>query len=156
MLRYRKDIKGRRNSDNWATPLLLYRQLSYEFRFTFDPCPLCAPFDGLKMDWIGSIFINPPYSNIPPFIEKGLSELTKGNAQLLVYLIPIRSDVRYWHELILPNLSELRFIRGRLHFNESKAAAPCPVVLVVFRKDDHTMKLTSYEVASDKTAHPQN
>lgn len=81
-----------------------------------------------------NIYINPPYSNIEPFIRKGLDEIKVGRANKCVYLIPIRSDTKYWHDLVLKYAYEIRFVKGRLNFNESKSPAPFPCVLVIFDK----------------------
>lgn len=132
MIRFNKEIQGTRNSDDYATPIKFYDKINKEFNFDYDPCPLKSDFDGLKTEWIGNIYINPPYSKIKPFIEKGISEINKGNAKFCVFLIPIRSDTAYWHDLIIPNAKEIRYIRGRLNFNESKTPAPFPCVLVIF------------------------
>lgn len=132
MLRFIKEIQGTRDSDNYATPHVFYEKVNKEFIFDFDPCPLRATFNGLETEWIGNIYCNPPYSNIKPFIEKGIKEIKIGNAKKVVYLIPIRSDTGYWHDLIIPNAKEIRYIRGRLNFNDSKSPAPFPVVLVIF------------------------
>ena len=78
------------------------------------------------------VYINPPYSGIEPFITKGIEEIKKGNAKELVYLIPIRSDTKYWNNLIMNYAKEIRFVKGRLNFNEMKSPAPFPCVLVVF------------------------
>lgn len=50
-------------------------------------------------------------------------------------LIPARTDTKYFHEYIYKR-HEIRFIRGRLHFNESKAGAPFPSMVVVMRPSD--------------------
>ena len=47
-------------------------------------------------------------------------------------LIPARTDTKYFHNYIL-NRTEVRFIKGRLKFGESKNSAPFPSMLVVFR-----------------------
>ena len=132
MIRFIKSIKGTRDSDNYATPRVFYDKLNEEFAFNFDPCPLRSETDGLLLDWKGNIYVNPPYSNIEPFIKKGIQEIQKGNATNVVYLIPPRSDTKYWHESVMPFASEIRFVKGRLNFNESKSPAPFPVVLIVF------------------------
>lgn len=54
---------------------------------------------------------------------------------LVVMLIPARTDTAYFHDYIYKK-HEIRFIRGRLHFNESKAAAPFPSMIVVMRPSD--------------------
>ena len=135
MIRFNKEIQGTRESDHYATPKKFYKKLNKEFDFDYDPCPLRSEVDGILTKWEGNIYINPPYSNIEPFISKGIEELRKGNADKLVYLIPIRSDTKYWHNLIMPYAYEIRFIKGRLNFNESKSPAPFPCVLVIFNKN---------------------
>lgn len=135
MIRFDKNIQGTRDSDNYATPKKFYDQINAEYNFTFDPCPYKHDFtlwNGLECDWNGSIYCNPPYSSIEPFVEKGIAEIQKGNAKKIVYLIPVRSDTKYWHNLIMKFASEIIFVQGRLNFNESKSPAPFPCVLIVF------------------------
>lgn len=143
-LRFIKEIQGTRDSDNYATPKLFYDKLNSEFNFDFDPCPFKSDFDGLVIDWIGNIYINPPYSNIEPFIKKGIYEIKKGNAKKCVYLIPVRSDTKYWHNLIMKYSDEIRFVKSRLNFNESKSPAPFPCVVVVFDELNGNPKCYSY------------
>ena len=137
MIRFSKEIQGTRDSDNYATPIKFYNKLNQEFKFDYDPCPFKSEFNGLETEWNGNIYINPPYSGIEPFIKKGIEELKKGNAKKCVYLIPIRSDTKYWHDLVMKYAKEIRFVKGRLNFNESKSPAPFPCVLVIF---DHYLK----------------
>ena len=47
-------------------------------------------------------------------------------------LIPARTDTKYFHDYIL-NRSEVRFLKGRLKFGDSKKSAPFPSMVVVFR-----------------------
>jgi len=119
-----------RKSDNWATPKEFYKKLDQEFNFTLDPCPLSPIFDGLKIDWSGRVFVNPPYSNQRAFFEKAIQELDKGNIELAVFLLPARTDTRFFHDLIY-NKYEIRFIKGRLKFNDSCNSAPFPSMLVI-------------------------
>jgi len=48
-----KNRDGLVTSDHWETPKWLYEKLNDEFGFDFDPCPLNADFDGLKVEWGG-------------------------------------------------------------------------------------------------------
>jgi site-specific DNA-methyltransferase (adenine-specific) len=127
------NIKGcfLHNSDEWATPSAFYNELDKEFNFDCDPCPLGA-CEAFFIPWGKRVYINPPYSDIRRFLEKGLMELRAGRSELLVYLIPARTDTRWFHELILPYHNEIRFIKGRLHFNE-KGPAPFPSMIVIFK-----------------------
>ena len=135
MIRFIKAIQGTRDSDNYATPQKFYKKIDSEFAFDFDPCPLRSEIDGLIIEWYGNIYINPPYSNIEPFLQKAITELKEGRANKCVFLIPIRCDTKYWHNTIMKYASEIRFIKSRLNFNESKSPAPFPCVLIVFDKE---------------------
>lgn len=132
-------------SDNWATPKELYDDLNNEFDFDFDPCPFNSTFDGLNTEWKKSNFINPPYSNIVGFLEKGHDEIKNGNAKTLVYLIPVRTDTKWFHNYVYPYFkreckpyADIRFIKGRVRFENGtgvKNSAPFPSMLVVFGVD---------------------
>lgn len=119
-------------SDDWATPKGIYRQLNDEFQFDFDPCPLK---DNLAFvsEWGKRCFVNPPYSDIRRFLEKALAEIEGGRTEVAVFLIPSRTDTKWWHELVMPNASDIRFIKGRLKFNDSKNPAPFPSCIVILK-----------------------
>jgi len=131
--------------DNWGTPTELYNELNKEFGFDFDPCPLDSTFDGLLTAWKGSIFINPPYSNITGFLIKGHEEIKSNNAHTLVYLIPVRTDTQWFHNYVYPYfkkelkpVAEIRFIKGRVKFSNGldiNNSAPFPSMLVIFRTE---------------------
>lgn len=130
-------------TNEWATPLALFQELDKEFGFTLDPCATpqnakCKKFytledDGLTRDWGGQkVFCNPPYGReIGRWVEKCYREAKRG--ALVVALIPARTDTRYFHEFIWKKAKEIRFLRGRLHFNESKQAAPFPSMIVIWK-----------------------
>lgn len=117
-------------SDNWKTPIDVYNKLNEEFNFDFDPCPLNdnPDFDGLSVEWGNSNFINPPYSNISAWCKKAYEESLKGKT--CVMLIPSRTDTRYWHDYIM-KAKEIRFIKGRLKFGDSKNSAPFPSAIII-------------------------
>ena len=78
------------------------------------------------------VFCNPPYGRaIPAWVRKCYEESRKPNT-LVVMLIPARTDTSYFHDYIYHRAREIRFLRGRLHFNESKNAAPFPSMIIVF------------------------
>ena len=122
---------------DWATPPKIYAALNAEFQFTLDPCGLgCegglfGERDGLlHVPWAGErVFCNPPYG--PP-ITDWLQRATE--AELAVYLLPVRTDTRWFHRYVLPTAAEIRFIRGRLKFGDAKNTAPFPSMIVVFRR----------------------
>ncbi len=106
------------HSDDWATPKYLYDELNNEFGFTFDPCPLGgeAEFDGLNIEWGDKNFVNPPYSRKlkDAFVKKAVEQAKKG--KLCVLLLPVSTSTVLFHDVILPNARDIRFLRGRVKF----------------------------------------
>ena len=120
----------------WPTPKDFYDQLNAEFGFNFDPCPLGGSGDGrstLFCDWRGKrVFCNPPYG---PEIRKFLERAQE--AELAVFLVPARTDTKWFHEIVLPHAKEIRFIKGRLRNNKAEGMPnsnpwPFPSMIVVF------------------------
>src|SRR5258708_1952879 len=112
-------------TDQWSTPAATYAALNAEFRFDFDPCPMGGTEDGLSTlftPWTGRrVFCNPPYGpGIAKWLERGLE------ADVAVFLIPARTDTRWFHDIVLSKAREIRFIRGRLKFGDAVNAAPFP------------------------------
>jgi site-specific DNA-methyltransferase (adenine-specific) len=109
------------HSDNWSTPESFYKKLNEEFNFDHDPCPLTYDeieddTDGLLIEWGKRNFINPPYSRKlkEAFILKAIEESKKG--KLCVMLLPVSTSTKIFHEHILPNADEIRFVKGRIRF----------------------------------------
>ena len=131
-------------TDQWSTPQYLFDILNDEFNFTLDPCAddsnhKCETYftkesNGLMQSWKGhSVFCNPPYGKaIKDWVEKCYNE-SRDKDTTVVMLIPARTDTSYFHEFIYGK-AEIRFIRGRLKFGDSKNAAPFPSMVVVFNK----------------------
>jgi len=116
---------------NWKTPRNIYNILNKEFKFDFDPCPTRSKYNGLLIDWKKSNFVNPPYGKeLPKWIKKGYEEYLK--EKTVVFLIPSRTDTRWWHNFCM-KATEIRFIQGRLHFDEYKNSAPFPSAIVIFK-----------------------
>lgn len=107
------------HKDDWKTPAKIYEQLNNEFNFDFDPCPYkhdITQWDGLQVDWGDSNFVNPPYSRKlkEAFVEKAVIEKLKGKTSVL--LLPVSTSTALFHDVIKPNASEIRFVRGRIRF----------------------------------------
>ena len=138
-------------SEMWETPKALFDKLDTEFHFDIDVCALhsnakCATFftpeqDGLKQKWKGVCWMNPPYGRkIGEWMRKALESKTT-----VVCLVPARTDTKWWHEYAM-KASEIRFVKGRLKFGDSKNSAPFPSAIIVFRKNNNeNIKVTSFE-----------
>lgn len=132
-------------TDEWGTPIKLFEELNKEFNFTLDPCATkdnhkCDKFytkeqNGLIQSWGGEIvFCNPPYGReLPIWVKKCYDEHIK-HGITIVMLVPARTDTSYFHDYIL-NKSEIRFIRGRLKFNDCKQSAPFPSMIVIYKSN---------------------
>jgi site-specific DNA-methyltransferase (adenine-specific) len=134
------------NSDEWETPDEVYTYLNSVYNFDLDVAAsdtnhLCPTYfsesnSALSQPWkCNSAFCNPPYSRKlqRAFIIKAIAEVSKGNANQVVFLLPARLDTVNWHDYLFPHASEVWFIRGRLKFSNS-GAAPFPSCVVVLRK----------------------
>jgi phage N-6-adenine-methyltransferase len=128
-------------TDLWSTPQNFFDLLNEEFNFTIDVCAIpenakCEKFftpeiNGLKQEWKGVCWCNPPYGReIGKWVEKAYIASTLGAT--VVMLLPARTDTKWFHEYIY-NKAEIRFVKGRLKFGNSKTAAPFPSMVVVFR-----------------------
>lgn len=91
--------------------------------------------DGLIQDWSNDVvFMNPPYGRgIKHWIKKAYEEHMKGAT--VVCLIPARTDTTYWHDYIFGKASDIRFLRGRLKFGDSKNSAPFPSAVIVYESE---------------------
>lgn len=130
------------NTDEWATPKIFFEELNKEFNFTLDPCATnenhkCNKYftkedNGLLKSWNGEkVFCNPPYGKvISKWVEKAYEENKKGT--FIVMLLPARTDTKWFHNYIY-NKHEIRFIKGRLKFNDGKQSAPFPSMIVIMR-----------------------
>ncbi|GED18212.1 DNA N-6-adenine-methyltransferase [Aneurinibacillus migulanus] len=130
-------------TDEWATPQDFFDQLNQEFHFTLDPCAThesakCARYfteedNGLAQDWTGEIvFMNPPYGRVlGQWVKKAFEESIKGAT--VVCLLPARTDTRWFHDYIY-HRAEIRFVKGRLKFGDSKNSAPFPSMVVIFNR----------------------
>ena len=116
--------------DLWRTPPALFASLDAEFCFQLDAAAtphnaLCRKFitaeqNTLQTPWAdylnvpGYVWLNPPYSDITPFVKKAAAE--SSNQIGTVMLVPADTSVGWFKEAI-QTASEVRFITaGRLAF----------------------------------------
>jgi len=130
-------------TDDWATPADVWHQANGFHDFQLDAAAsltnhLCDQWfgldhpdinrrDGLAGQWVGRTWVNPPYG-------RGIYDWVKKAAlhdDLVVMLLPSRTDTKWFHEFVLPN-ADLQFIKGRLKFGAGISPAPFPSILVTF------------------------
>lgn len=130
--------------DDWRTPREVFHFLQREFLFDVDICAsaenaLCPTFitaeqNALDFDWSkwSTVWMNPPYGrHISHWIRKAYETGRAGST--VVCLLPSRTDTSWWHRYCMSG--EIRFLRGRLNFDNRarKARCPFPSAIVIFR-----------------------
>lgn len=127
-------------TDLWSTPQDLFEKLDGFFSFNTDVCATsenakCEHFftkedDGLKQNWAGTCWMNPPYGReIGAWVKKAHDSAMSGAT--VVCLLPARTDTAWWHDYCAK--FEVFFVRGRIKFGGHKNSAPFPSAIVVMR-----------------------
>ena len=126
-------------TDLWSTPQDFFDKYNKMYKFETDVCALpsnakCNQFytpenDGLKQNWKGICWMNPPYGRtIKEWVKKAYESSLNGAT--VVCLLPARTDTSWWHDYCIKG--QIEFIRGRLKFGNSKNSAPFPSAVVIF------------------------
>lgn len=133
-------------TDEWSTPDDFFAKVNAEFGpFDLDPCAtpenakapkfFTRAQDGLSRPWWGRVWCNPPYGRgVGKWVAQAWAAVEHDGADLVVMLLPARTDTRWWHEYVIPYASTVCFLRGRLKFGGAKHSAPFPSALVIFRR----------------------
>ena len=110
------------------------------FEDWFDPCPYNdnPKLDGLKVDWKDKTFVNPPYSNPLPWVEKAIEENKRGKR--IVMLLKVDSSTKWFARLHEAGV-QILWINGRCRYRKKSykhfdnTPAPFPSMLVIFKKE---------------------
>ena len=136
-------INDKPNQDR-ETPQWLFRLLDDEFHFTLDGAAdesnakcdeyLDEEIDALAVSWREDIvWLNPPYlrgRGTEKWVQKAWSE--SQDQATTVMLLPASTDTHWWHKYVLDR-AEIRFVNGRLKFDDLPGPGWFANVLVVFR-----------------------
>lgn len=131
-------------TDLWETPKWLFDELNEKYHFDIDVCATpenakCATYytpeqDGLKQEWKGVCWMNPPYGReIGKWVKKAYESAQAGAT--VVCLLPARTDTAWWHDYVM-RWGEITFLRGRLKFGNAQNSAPFPSAIVVFKPNN--------------------
>lgn len=110
-----------RDTDTWLTPKWILDELG---KFDLDPCAAPSPrpwqtatlnyeaphCDGLALDWMGRVWLNPPFSNTAPWIERHAKH---GSG---ISLITASVESRVWREFVWPLAKAVFLLHGRTRF----------------------------------------
>lgn len=156
----------------WYTPLWLLKHFytaNGGIPFDLDPCspvkgsnaPVWAnqhftlEDDGLKQNWNGRVFLNPPYNKIAPWVEKAAdavwcqgipmapteasSKREQPFCETIIALIPARTHTRWWEQYVRDH-ARVFFISGKVkfrtgeagHYQEAKTGFPEGLAIVIW------------------------
>ena len=133
--------------DEWLTPPELFAVLDKEFHFMLDAAAsddntLCHAWyteeeNALTQEWCHrSVFCNPPYSLIGPFVQKAYEQAAR-HGNTVVLLIPTYTDPKYWRDYVT-KAHEVRHLVGRIRFIDGvtktkRMSARFPSSVIVFK-----------------------
>ena len=137
------DTTTQKTSDTWITPRTLVSSLGV---FDLDPCAHTdMPFhhaskeytitdNGLIQDWVGRVWLNPPYSKAKQFMEK-LS--AHGNGIAFIYT---RVETSMFFDFVWNKADAVFFFKGRIKCirenGETCSSPPASNCLVAYGKDN--------------------
>ena len=116
------------------TPTEVMVELVSEFGLLNDVCPPNYTRDMLVNEWESVNYMNPPYNNIPKWLDKAIEQWKMNKT--VVALLPARTNSGWFHEKILPYATEIRFIRNGIRFKGYKKKSPFPLCLVIYKAED--------------------
>ena len=133
----------------WRTPQYIFDYYNRIYKFNFDLacseenmlCPngFTKEQNSLTQEWHKykrRAWLNPPYSRkMKQWFDKAVEAQKKGT--FVAMLVYARTDTKWWHECVLPNVTSIRFIKGRVKFLDSRTgeegnSATAPSCLIVF------------------------
>lgn len=146
------------DSARWQTPPEVFGPLHREFGFGLDAAAMGdsarVPFylgpdhpnpsrrDAFEADWRASrgpfgeaVWLNPPYG-------RGMGRWIVlaarwGREVPVVAFILARTDLPWWHDVVMKTAAEVRFVRGRVKFlranGDAASGAPAPSLVLVWR-----------------------
>lgn len=141
-----------KKKNDWETPDNLFRLIElYYGPFNLDAAASdenakCAIYytereDGLTQPWFGNTWVNPPYSNIGAWIQKGYNEAALGRCSATM-LVGARPDTQYWWDYA--RHAEVVFIKGRITFKGAPQGADFPSAILHFSQGLWKSPSTSY------------
>ena len=137
-------------TDEWATPPDFLRPLAEavggfdldaaagaeespiaEYVYTEDD-------DGLAQSWFGTVWVNPPYSDMKKWTEKVISELHRDEVDTILYLCKGGTSTNWWHAAVT-EASAVGMIDSRLSFGGESNSAPFASHVFVFGDVNNTV-----------------
>lgn len=112
-----------KENDEWYTPVEIIQSLG---EFDLDPATslqahnlnhsakhfYTAEDDGLKQDWFGRVWLNPPYSN--PLAQRFLTKMAEHNRGIALVFAKI--EAKWFHDMVLSHATAIKFLYNKVKF----------------------------------------
>jgi phage N-6-adenine-methyltransferase len=141
------DVLTSDESDEWSSPRDLVEPLDDAVGgFDLDPCSGAesSPFaeetyteadDGLSKPWHGTVWVNPPYSEMADWTAKAVAEAERDAVDRIYYLCKGDSSTEWWHDG-LDAADVVVAVDRRLSFGDGGDSAPFASHIFVFGTPD--------------------
>lgn len=134
--------------DEYNTPKWVTYPLSEAIDgFDLDPCTSdeftsiakeSYEVGGIKKGWKGDVWLNPPYSDIGPWLKKVQREIEFGNADRVFALVPYRTQTQ-WFQNNVSLVSAICFVEGCISFGDSDDTAPFGNIILYYGELSETI-----------------
>jgi len=130
-------------TDEWSTPPEIWRPLSKAINgFDLDAAsgaeksPIAENVyteddDGTAQEWFGTVWVNPPYSNMGTWTGKVVSEIQRSDVDAILYLCKGDSSTNWWHQAI-EEATAVCMLDSRISFGQEANSAPFASHLFVY------------------------
>lgn len=137
------DVFTSDETDEWSSPREIVEPLRDAIGgFDLDPCSGAesSPFadatftesdDGLSQEWFGSVWVNPPYSNVAEWTDKAIEAVEDGDADCIFYLCKGDSSTNWWQRGAKAATTVVA-IDHRLKFGDGENSAPFASHILIF------------------------
>jgi phage N-6-adenine-methyltransferase len=137
------EVLTSQQTDEWSSPREVVEPLADDVGgFDLDPCSGAesSPFaesvyteadDGLKQEWFGTVWVNPPYSEMWDWVNKAATEAAAGEADSVFFLCKGDSSTEWW-QAAHASASVICAIDHRLTFGDSGNSAPFASHIMLF------------------------
>ncbi len=96
--------------------------------------------NGLVRPWVGNVWCNPPFDQIPEFVAKAWREWNAARVATISMLLPAnRTEQPFWQEMVEPHRDKaqgglkVHFLPKRIKFKGFAGSPPFGCVLLVWK-----------------------
>lgn len=144
---------GKDSKQSYGTPQYIFDYFDADFNYTLDAAASksnakCNHYftektNGLVQSWNGErVWLNPPYNNVPIWIEKTIFEVTENGCQMVTMFLNHDSGSQ-WYSTIWNAPCSKRFdmLAHRVRFVGAKHSQSVPSVAIHFQLIDYVYRV---------------